>query len=53
VYYKYIKSLAAYTRLIVKTLNYIKLRGQLETLYNYYRTLEVLKTGIDTFKWFR
>jgi hypothetical protein len=48
--YKYTKSLAAYTRLIVKTLNYIELRGQLETLYNYYRVLEVLKTRTNTFK---
>jgi hypothetical protein len=48
--YKYTKSLAAYAGLIVKTLNYVELRGQLETLYNHYGALEVLKTGTNTFK---
>jgi hypothetical protein len=48
--YKYTKSLVTYTGLIVKTLNYIELREWLETLYNYYRVLEVLKTRTDIFK---
>jgi hypothetical protein len=48
--YKYAKSLATYARLIIKTLNHIELREQLETLYNYYRALGVLKTRTNTFK---